>query len=89
MAVGAKSTDVMRLVLGEGLWLAGVGVVLGIAGAFGSGRWLAAMLYGVSAYDPVSFGLALMLLPAAALLGCWRPAMKAASANPAESVRGE
>jgi predicted permease len=89
MAVGARAADVMRLVLGEGLALAGVGVALGVAGALAASRWLATVLYGVSGADPWSYGLALVLLPAAAILGCWRPAHRAATANPAETVKGE
>jgi ABC-type lipoprotein release transport system permease subunit len=52
-------------------------------------RWLGTVLYGVSPRDPFSYGLALVLLPGAALLGCWRPAKRAATANPAETIRGE
>jgi predicted permease len=89
MAVGARAGDVSRLVLGEGLWLAGVGVLLGVAGALAASRWLGTVLYGVSPRDPLSYGLALVLLPGAALLGCWRPAKRAATANPAETIRGE
>jgi predicted permease len=88
MAVGARASEVLRLVLSEGLWLAGVGVVLGVAGALASSQWLGSVLYGVSARDPVSYGLALVLLPGAAMLGCWRPARRAAKANPAETIRG-
>jgi hypothetical protein len=47
------------------------------------------VLYGISGADPWSYGLALVLLPAAAILGCWRPAHRAATANPAETVKGE
>jgi len=48
---------------------------------------LSTLVYGVSTSDPASFGLALLLLPAAVLLGCWRPAWRAAAANPAETIR--
>jgi putative ABC transport system permease protein len=67
--------------------LAVVGVILGTAGALAAGRWLAALVYGVSPRDPLSYALAVVLLPAAALLGCWRPAWRAAAANPAETIR--
>ena len=87
MALGARERDVMRIVLGEGLILAALGVVLGTMGALAAARWLGALLYGVSAHDPASFALAVVLLPAAALLGCWRPARRAAAADPAESIR--
>jgi putative ABC transport system permease protein len=89
MAVGARASEVLRLVLGEGLWLAGLGVLLGVVGAMAISQWLGTVLYGVSARDPLSYGLALVLLPSAAILGCWRPARRAAAANPAETIRGE
>jgi predicted permease len=89
MAVGARAADVLRLVLGEGLWLTAAGMLLGAAGATAISRWLGSVLYGVSPRDPLSYGVALVLLPAAALFGCWRPAQRAATANPAETVRGE
>jgi ABC-type antimicrobial peptide transport system permease subunit len=87
MALGAGAGDVLRLVLGQGLVLALVGVVLGTAGALGAARWLGALVYGVSPRDPLSYGLAMVLLPAAALLGCWRPASRAAAADPAQTIR--
>jgi putative ABC transport system permease protein len=89
MAVGASARDVLGLVLWEGLTLAAAGVVLGAASAFAAARWLGALMYGVSTHDPLSYVLALALLPAAALLGCWRPAWRAAGSNPAEIIREE
>jgi ABC-type lipoprotein release transport system permease subunit len=63
--------------------------VLGTTGALISARWLAALTFGVSANDLISYAVALVLLPAAALAGCWRPAWKAAATDPAEIVRAE
>jgi ABC-type antimicrobial peptide transport system permease subunit len=87
MALGAGARDVLALILREGLALAVVGVILGTVGALAAARWLAALVYGVSPRDPLSYALAVVLLPAAALLGCWRPAWRAAAANPAETIR--
>jgi putative ABC transport system permease protein len=89
VAVGAGARDLLRLVMGEGIALAAIGVLFGAAGALAAGRWLGGLLYGVSARDPLSYGLALVLLPAAALLGCWRPARRAARANAADMIREE
>ena len=89
MAVGARARDVLRLVLGEGLELAAAGVLLGAVASLAATRWLGALIYGVSPRDAVSYGAALLLLPAAALLGCWRPARRAAASSPAESIREE
>jgi putative ABC transport system permease protein len=87
MALGASPGLVLRLILKEGLSLAAVGVVLGAGAALIGARSLSTLLYGVSANDPTSYALALLLLPGAALFGCWRPAWRAASANPAETIR--
>jgi putative ABC transport system permease protein len=89
MALGASTRDVLSLVLREGLALAAAGVLLGAAGALAAAHWLGALVYGVSARDPLSYALALALPPGAALLGCWRPAWRAAAANPAEIIREE
>jgi putative ABC transport system permease protein len=89
MALGARARDVFRLVLREGLSLAAAGVLLGAIGTLLAARWLDTLIYGVSSRDPLSYGLALLLLPAAAFLGCWRPARRAATANPAETIRQE
>ena len=89
MALGAAAADVLRMVLREGLTLAAAGVLLGAVSAVVAARWLATLLYGVGPLDPLSYGLALLLLPSAALLGCWRPAWRAAAASPAEVIREE
>jgi len=89
MALGAGAHDVFRLVLREGLILAAAGVLLGAVGALIAARWLGSLVYGVSPRDPLSYGLALVLLPAAAFVGCWRPAWRAATANPTELIREE
>jgi predicted permease len=89
MALGARSSDVFRMVIREGGTLAAIGVVLGTTGALIAARWLAALTFGVSANDLISYAVALVLLPVAALAGCWRPAWKAAATDPAEIVRAE
>ena len=89
MALGAGTRDVFRLVLGHGLALAAAGAILGTVATMLAARWLSALVYGVSPRDPLSFGLALLLLPAVALLGCWRPAVRAAAADPVTTIRAE
>src|SRR5579871_4196953 len=71
MALGARGGDVMGLVLREGLALAGMGVLAGVAGALGVTRLLASLLYGVTATDPVTFALAPAALLGVAALACW------------------
>jgi len=87
--MGASVRDLYGLVLREGAVLAAAGLATGVMGTFATGRWLAALVYGVSARDPLSYGLAVLLLPAAALLGCWRPARRASTANAADLIREE
>ena len=89
MALGASSRDVFRLVMQHGGTLAMIGVVLGAGGALLATRWLAALIFGISPHDLLSYAVAFLLLPAAATVGCWIPAWKAAAADPAEIVREE
>ena len=89
MALGASSRDIVRLIFHESLALLTIGLVLGTAGALLIARWLASFLYGVSPQDPLSFALALLVLPAAVFFGSLRPAVRAARANPAEMIRAE
>jgi ABC-type antimicrobial peptide transport system permease subunit len=87
MALGATSSDVLRLVMREGLVLTSIGMLLGTVGALFVSRALEGLLYGISAVDPVSYAIAIPVIALAAVLGCWRPAAKAASANPVDALR--
>jgi putative ABC transport system permease protein len=89
MALGASSSDVLRLVMREGLMLTAFGMLLGAVGALFVSRALQSLIYGISAIDPVSYGVAVAVIAMAALLGCWRPASQAASANPVDAIRSE
>jgi putative ABC transport system permease protein len=89
MALGASVRNILALILREALSMAGAGIVFGLIGALAAAHSLASLLYGISPEDIPSYALALFLLPAAALLGCWRPARRAASANPADTIREE
>ena len=66
VALGAKRIDVLRLVLGDGMKMVGVGVAIGLMAAFGLTRLMASLLYGVSATDPLTFAVVAVLL---ALIG--------------------
>jgi len=70
MAMGAERSHVLRLVVGQGVRLAGVEVVLGILAAMVAMRQLSGLLFGVSPYDPVTFGAVALLLMLVALLAC-------------------
>ncbi len=89
MALGAAKADVMRLVLREGLILTALGMALGVAGSLLVSRALESLIYGVSTVDPATYAAALIVVPLAALLGCWRPALKATRANPLDALRAE
>ncbi|MFL6332617.1 MAG: ADOP family duplicated permease [Pyrinomonadaceae bacterium] len=89
MALGAALRDVIKLVVGQGMRLALVGVALGLAGAFLMTRALANLLLGVEPTDSVTYvGVSLLLL-AVALLACYIPARRAARVNPLVALRHE
>ncbi|MCP4663064.1 MAG: FtsX-like permease family protein, partial [bacterium] len=89
MVFGARRHDVSRLVLWQGFFLAGVGVVLGLVAAMVLTRVLSALLFGVSPLDPVTYGGVAVLLPAIALVASYIPARRAASVDPMEALRWE
>jgi putative ABC transport system permease protein len=87
MALGAALRDVIKLVVGQGMKMALVGVGLGLAGAFALTRVLAGLLLGVEATDLVTFVGVSLLLVAVALLACYIPARRAARVNPLVALR--
>ena len=89
MALGARVGDVLRLMLGQGMRLAGIGVVIGGLAAAALARVLSSLLYGVSAVDPLAYGGAVALLLAVALAANWLPARRAARIDPMVALRSE
>jgi predicted permease len=89
MALGAGRARVLRLVLGDGLRLAGFGIAAGVLLAAGLTRVMASLLYGVTPLDPLTFGLVPALLAAAALAATGLPALRASGVEPSESLREE
>jgi predicted permease len=89
MALGARGTDVVRMVVREGVVLAAAGVALGAAGALALSRSLRGMLYGVQATDPATFAGVTLLLAGVALLASYGPARRAARVDPAVTLRAE
>jgi putative ABC transport system permease protein len=89
VALGAETRDVLRLVLRQGLTLALLGVVLGLAASFGLTRLMQSFLFGVSAIDPLTFLSVSLFLTGVALLACWFPARRATKVDPMIALRGE
>jgi hypothetical protein len=87
MALGAGRPDMVRLILGQGLRLMGIGVALGLAIAFGLTRVLASLLFGVKAADPLTFAGVALTLALIALGSTWFPARRAAAVEPVEALR--
>ncbi len=89
MALGADRRDVSRMVLRQGMILAGIGVVVGLVAAAGLTRLMSSLLYGVEATDPVTFGVVAALLTAVAVVASYLPALRASRTDPLEALRFE
>jgi predicted permease len=89
VALGARTRDVLRLVVGHGLGLALAGVALGALGALMLTRLISGLLFGVSAADPAVYGFVSALLLTVALLACLAPARRATKVDPMEALRYE
>jgi putative ABC transport system permease protein len=89
MALGAPRGDVFRLVVGQGLKLAGIGIAIGILAAFGLARLMSSLLYGVSVTDFETFAGVAILLVLVALLACYVPARRAMRVDPIVALRYE
>jgi ABC-type antimicrobial peptide transport system permease subunit len=89
VALGARSSDIIRLVLSHGLVLVVFGIVLGVAGGIGAGRVVARFLYGLNPTDAVTFVVVPLLLIVVALVASLVPARRGAAADPMTSLRAE
>jgi len=89
MAIGAERRTVVRMVLGQGLRLAGIGSVFGLLAAIAMSKWISGLLFGVTPIDPISAALVIVALALVAVIGTVVPALQAAAVDPAETLRAE
>jgi putative ABC transport system permease protein len=89
MALGARRSDVLMMVIGQGIKLAGAGALIGLGGALALKRLIETLVFGVSATDPLTFTTIALLLELVALLACWIPARRATKVDPMIALRCE
>jgi putative ABC transport system permease protein len=89
IALGAQRSDVLRLILRQGMTLVAAGIIFGVAASLGLTRLIASLLYGISASDPIVFLLLSMALVFVAFIACWLPARRASAVDPIVALRAE
>ena len=88
-ALGASRKDILTLVVRQGMTLTGMGLVIGFVAAMAASQALITLLFGVSRLDPVTYLGVMALLLAVSVIACWVPARRAASVDPAITLRAE
>jgi putative ABC transport system permease protein len=89
MALGASASSVVRMIVGRGLALTGMGLAIGLGTAWIATRAMKNLLYGVAATDPVTFAAVALVLICVALVACWAPARRASRLDPIVVLREE
>jgi predicted permease len=89
VALGASPAQIRRLVVGDGAGVAALGVGIGLAASLALARVVASLEYGVSSFDPVTYGVVMGLLATTTLVASWRPATRAMRVDPAELLRDQ
>ena len=88
-ALGASAADVLRLVVGEGVKLAAIGIAIGLVGAFGVTRFVSSILFDTSPSDPLSYTAVSLFLVGVAAFASWLPARRATKVDPIVALRYE
>ena len=89
MALGAQRSDVLKMVVGQGMAMAAMGIGIGLGGAYGLSRLLTSLLFGVKPNDPLTFAAVALTLAAISLVACWIPARRATRVDPLLALRHE
>jgi len=89
VALGARSRDVLAMVVGQGLRAVLIGILIGVLGSLALTRFVQSLLFGVSATDPLTLGSMILLLTSAALFACYIPARHATKVEPMVALRYE
>jgi putative ABC transport system permease protein len=89
LALGAQATDVLKLLVGQGMILAAVGIAIGVVLAGALTRLMTNLLFGLSPNDPLTFAVIALLLAGVALLACYIPARRATKVDPLVALRYE
>jgi putative ABC transport system permease protein len=89
MALGAHRRGILLMVMRKGMLLTLIGTAIGLAGAFALTRWMASMLFGVTASDPLTYVIVLLVSLGASVLACSIPARRATRVDPLVALRNE
>jgi putative ABC transport system permease protein len=87
LALGATPMRISRIVLGQASWITGIGLVLGLAGAYALTRLVESQLYGVERTDPGSYAAAAVFFVVVTLVASWKPLRSAFRVDPANTLR--
>jgi putative ABC transport system permease protein len=89
MALGASTTNVLKMVMRHGMTVVAIGIALGLAGTLALARVIDSMLYQIAPHDPLTLCTITLLLTGVAALACWRPARRATKVDPIVALRAE